>query len=220
MTERCEFQQTSSLRYPALLTIIMCLILASCSMPGTSQKQARESYLLEGTGTADLRVSGQAESCLTLRVATPVSAPGYSTNRMAYTTQASRLDYFAYHQWADTPARMIASLIETRLDSSKIFEAVVSGSADIRTDLRLDSELLQLRQDFNSKNSTLKLTIKVKLIDVATRSLLRSTTFKYTEPVNEKNPESGVEAANHAADKFMSELEDFLAQSTVSVECN
>jgi ABC-type uncharacterized transport system auxiliary subunit len=139
---------------------------------------------------------------------------------MAYTTQPPRLDYFAYHEWADLPARMFAAMIETRLDASTLLGTVVTGSSDVRTDLRLDSELKSLRQDFTGDHSTLALAIKVSLVDVSRRSLLHTKTFSYREASDGSGPDTGARAANRAADRFLAELMVFVADSIAGFDCS
>lgn len=139
---------------------------------------------------------------------------------MAYTTEPPRLDFFAYHEWVDTPARMTAAMMEARLDSSALLGVIVSGSSDIRTDLRLDSEIKSLQQDFSGVSSTLHLAIKASLVDVSSRSLLGSKTFSYEEVVNGENAEAGVAAANRAADRFLADLTTFVAESIARFDCS
>ncbi len=137
---------------------------------------------------------------------------------MAYSTEPNRLDYFAYHEWIAPPAKMIASLMESRLQASGLFSAVLAGSPDVRTDLRLDSELQVLQQDFTGDESTLNFTIRVNLVEVQSRTLLGSETFDYQEPAG-GNAEAGVVAANRAVDRYLDELTGFLDASVKNLEC-
>jgi cholesterol transport system auxiliary component len=202
---------------------MLLFLLSGCSlsggMPGASKTAARQAYLLQGDGISAAVDVAAARQCLSLRVSATASAPGYGTTRMAYTTQPPRLDYFAYHEWADLPARMFAAMIETRLDASSLLGTVVTGSSDVRTDLRLDSELKSLRQDFTGDHSTLALAIKVSLVDVSRRSLLHTKTFSYTEVSDGSGPEAGASAANRAADRFLAELTVFVADSITGFDC-
>lgn len=202
-----------------LLVVALLVLMGGCTLFGQSQTPAKQSYLLQSEGTSGASAAEQARPCLTLRVSMPSSAPGVGTTLMAYTTEPPRLDYFAYHKWVDTPARMIAALIEKRLDSSALFGAVVTGSSDIRTDLRLDAEIKSLQQDFSGAKSTLGLVIKISLVEVSSRSLLRSETFSYAETVNGGNAEAGVAAANRAADQFLADLTLFVAESISGFDC-
>ena len=138
---------------------------------------------------------------------------------MAYSEQANRLDYFAYHAWVDTPARMLSNLIQQALEGSGLFGAVLSGSPEIRTELRLDSELMRLQQDFQGSDSSLVLDVRVNLVDVDKRVLLGSRALSYSVAARAANPEAGVAAASQAADQFVSDLVQFLAASVSPIEC-
>jgi len=207
------------LRGTLLIAVIVSLT-AGCSLPGPQQSPAKQTYLLQGNQESHLAHAAISRSCVTLRISTPGSAPGFATARMAYTKEPPRLDYFAYHEWVDTPARMIASMIEARLDFSGMFGAVVSGSSEVRADFRLDSDVIRLLQDFDAQGSTVILKIKVNLIDVSKRSLLSSQVFSYAETSMAANPEAGVVAANHAAEYFLGDLMEFLSESMEPIDCS
>ena len=217
-----------SKRVYILLLATLVIFTGACSLPGKSAAKAKQTYLLqakglEGRGSQDGGQGGvspadEARRCLSLRVTTPASAPGFTTIRMVYTRQPQRLDYFAYHEWADTPARMLGSMMEARLDSSGLFGAVLSGSTDIRTNLRLDAELKSLQQDFSGDVSMLSLQIKVDLIEVSGRSLLASKTFSYAEAAG-ADPASGAAAANRAAQQFLADLTAFVAEAISPLAC-
>ena len=132
---------------------------------------------------------------------------------MAYVNDPPRLDYFAYHLWVDPPARMLATAMETRLDSSGLFGAVLSQSSGIDTDLRLDTELLRLQQVFSGSGSSVELVMKVVLVDLDSRELLGSRTFQYKETTNGANPTEGVDAAQQAVNRFLDDLVEFVAQA-------
>ncbi len=214
----------SYIRFLAVtLATTLAILGASCSLPGKAPVTAKQTYLLQDRGLQHGGQSGtslatEARHCLSLRVTTPASAPGYASTRMVYVKQAPRLDYFAYHEWVDTPARMIQTLMETRLDSSGLFGTVVSGSSDVRTDLRLDAELQKLQQDFSGNGSTLSLEIKVAVVEMSGRSLLASKSFSYTETAG-VDPASGVAAADRAAQQFLADLTTFVAEAISALEC-
>ena len=193
--------------------------LNACSLPGREQAPSPQTYVLQASQAVKASAPAAARKCLSIRVSSPATAPGFTTSRMAYTEQADRLDYFAYHEWVDTPARMLAHLVAQGLDASGLFGAVLSGSPEISTDLRLDSELIRLLQVFADSGNTLALDIKVTLVDVKSRSLLRSKTFSYSQAVSKTNPEAGVAAANRASDAFLVDLLAFLEESIAPIAC-
>ena len=194
-------------------------VLNACSLPGREQAPSPQTYVLQASQAVKASAPAAARKCLSIRVSTPRTAPGFATSRMAYTEQADRLDYFAYHEWVDTPARMLAHLEAQGLDASGLFGAVLSGSPEIRTDLRLDSELTRLLQEFTGSGNALALDIKVTLVDVKSRSLLGSKRFSYSQATSKANPEAGVAAANQAIDAFLADLLAFLEESIAPIAC-
>jgi len=213
----CRPGKLSACRLAVIVVFTLCAV--ACSLPGKSQTSARQTYRLQGDGSWDAPAADATRHCLSLRVTTPVSAPGFGTARMAYSTRAPRLDYFAYHEWVDTPARMIAAMMETRLDASGLFGAVLMGSSDVRTDLRLDSELRSLQQNIDGNDSAVELVVKVSLVDVSSRSLLGTRTFHYKQTADGANAEAGVAAANRAADEFLTDLTGFVSGSIARFRC-
>lgn len=199
--------------------LLLAGLITGCSIPGPRQATMSHSYMLDGGVSREVRSDHVSRPCLTLRVGTPGSAPGFGTSRMAYINAPPRLDYFAHHAWIDAPARMLETLLVTRLVHAGMFGAVLSGAQEVRTELRLDSELQRLVQNFDESGSTVRLEIRVVLIDTASRSLAGSRTFSYTESAVENNPLAGVAAANQAAGRFIEDLLQFLADTIDPYEC-
>jgi len=202
--------------------LVLPLLISACALPlpGSKSSKTPQTYFLQDESGGSPVPAAEVRSCVTLRIGSPGSAPGFTSESMAYVQQAERMDYFAYHKWVDTPARMLAILMEKRLDSSGLLGAVVSGSPDIRAGLKLDSTVIRLQQDFTGTGSAVELSVKVKLMDSRDRSLLGSRTFSYTEQANAENPEAGVAAANRAVQQFLSDLVVFVAQSIAPITCD
>lgn len=204
----------------ALLMLLMAGILSGCALPGPTKTPAQKTYFLQSDETPNKSPSALSDSCALLRISSPVSSPGFTTSRMAYSVEPQRVDYFAYHEWVDSPAKMLATLIESQLDHRGLFRAVVKDSPDIRTHYRLDSELQRLLQIVDADKSWVVLEVKVKLIAVADHTLLNSRTFAYSEPASQANPEAGVAAANRAAQNFLDDLVTFLTETLDQTDCN
>lgn len=209
-------------RHRLLGAVFLPLLLSGCALPlpGSQPSKTPQTYYLQDEAGNQSAPAADVRSCLTLRIGSPGSAPGFTSEGMAYVKQAERMDYFAYHKWIDTPARMLGVLMEKRLESSGLLGEVLSGSPEFRARLRLDSKVIRLQQDFTGTGSAIKLDIKVNLMDSQNRSLLDSRTFSYTEPAKAENPEAGVAAANQAVQQFLSDLVVFVAQSIAPIDCD
>ncbi|MFO0734099.1 MAG: ABC-type transport auxiliary lipoprotein family protein, partial [Nitrospiraceae bacterium] len=56
----------------------------------------------------------------------PLARPGFDSARMAYVKRPHELAYYATHQWADAPARMLRSLLLLQLERGAAWQAVVA----------------------------------------------------------------------------------------------
>ncbi len=207
--------------HPAFPIFIAAALISitTCSLPGPSQQPQKQYFVLQDTGVST-PVSGPASNpCRSLRISTPGSAPGLNTARMAYSTAPNRLDYFAYHEWLAPPAKMFVSMMESRLQAAGLFSVILVNSPDIRTDLRLDSEVQFMQQDFTGSGYTYNLAIRATLVEVKTRSLLGSETFRYNETAAGGDAEAGADTANRVANRFLDDLTAFLAVVTEKMEC-
>lgn len=172
-------------------------------------------YLLEG-GSPRLVDSpsppGLANATATLVVADPRAAPGYGTRRIAYVRTANQIEYFAFSQWAEPPAAMLAPLLVHAIDRSGAYRSVVRAPVPVAGDLRLDTELIRLHQDFSVSPSVVRLTLRAVLIDIATRRVLATREFDAEVPSASEDPAGGVMAANQAARRLAAEVGAFCAE--------
>ena len=106
---------------------------------------------------------------------------------------------------------MLAPLIEQALADAGSFRAVISTRSASTADVRLESELIQLQQDFSAKPSRVHLTLRVQLMDVGTQRVLASHEFDQTEAASNDDPYAGVLAANRALTRLLVDLGDFCA---------
>lgn len=203
-----------------MITIAMLAAMAACSITGSSHRTAKQMFVLQGIPATTGHPAAADRSGCSLRISTPASGGGLNTTRMVYSTEPNRLDYFSYHEWVAPPAKMIASLMETRLDAEGLFHFVISGAPDITTDLRLDSHLQTLQQDFRADVSSVNLSLKVSLVEVRSRNLIDSKGFSYRKTAKSADPEAGVAAANLAVEQFVVELSEFLETSITKATCS
>ena len=190
------------------------MLVGACALTGQDSSELT-TYLLEWSDPV-AEAPSVPTPCAAVLVTSPLSAPGYGTARMAYTQQDHRLDYFATTRWADTPARMLSPLLTRALQTSGLFKAAVESPAPIDAQLRLESELLKLRQVFSDKASSVELSMKFTLYDLMQGRVLASRMLSVTEPSPSRDPYGGVIAANRAVDRMLTQLANFLAQVLVT----
>jgi cholesterol transport system auxiliary component len=148
---------------------------------------------------------------LTLAVSSPRAAPGYDSPRMVYVRKTYELESFSKNQWVDTPAHMLAPLLTRALEGSGKFRAVVQSRNSVAADLRLDTEIMRLQQEFTAHPSRVRLTLRGQLIDVKSARVLASREFDIVEDAASEDPYGGVVAANRAVRRALAELVAFSA---------
>lgn len=153
---------------------------------------------------------------LTIIVSPPRAGAGYDSARIVYQRASHRLEHFAHNDWVDTPARMVAPLIVAALDASGAFRAVVSAPGPVNGELRLDTEILRLQQDFGSVPSQARFTLRATLVDSATRRVLAWREFDTAADSASENPAGGVQAANRAVQAALGSMAGFCADAARS----
>jgi cholesterol transport system auxiliary component len=185
-------------------------LLAACAALQPPEAEQASTYVLEAPPAAG---APRPRGDLVLEVSAPRARPGFDTPQMAYTQRANALEYFAKHRWADAPARMLAPLLAQALDHSGGFRAVVQAPSLAKADLRLESELVRLQQDFGVRPSRVRFTLRAQLIDADTRRVLAAAEFDETEVAPSDDPYGGVLAANRALARLLERLSAFCAQA-------
>ena len=147
-----------------------------------------------------------------ITVSTPIAGPGFAGSQMLYVEQDHRLDAFAFHRWADSPANMLEPLLVQALENSGLFSAVAHDATGVRSALRLDSEVIRLQQNFGPSDSEVELAMRFTLVDESTDRLVATRVMTFREVAAEKGPYGGVVAANRAVGRMLSGLQAFLSQ--------
>ncbi|MDP4076381.1 ABC-type transport auxiliary lipoprotein family protein [Acidovorax sp. A1169] len=134
------------------------------------------------------------------------SAPGFDTQHIVYVRVTHQLEHFARSDWIDTPARMLAPLIVSAINSAGSFRAVVPATSGIAGDLRLDTEVVRLQQEFGVLPSRVRFTLRATLVDNATRQIISWREFDETIDSQSEDPYGGVIAANRAVKLVLEQL--------------
>jgi cholesterol transport system auxiliary component len=132
---------------------------------------------------------------------------------MMYVRHADQLEYFAHNEWIDTPARMLAPLIVAAVERSGAFRAVVQTPSPAAGEMRLDTEILRLQQEFLSAPGQVRFTLRAYLVASGTRRVIASREFEAAIPTASEDPHGGVVAANRAVQTVLENLAAFCADA-------
>lgn len=194
-----------------LITLLFSVLLAACSALQAPKTRPLHLYLLEAKTAPSTLPTRRAE---VLAVSLPVAAPGYDTAQMAYLRQPLELEYFASHRWADIPAQMIQSALVQTLSTE--FSAVVTAPGMLPADLRLDTELIKLQQNFTQQPSRIQLTLRAQLIDVKAKRVIAVKLFEESEITTSEDAYGGALAANRALQHILSGLTEFCKTTEIN----
>jgi len=188
----------------SLMALGACGVLQPAEAPNSSV------YSLERMpGKAALTAPNTAP---TLIISPPHAAAGYDSKHIIYVRELNKLDYFAHSDWVEPPARMLAPLLVAALESSGAFGAVVLTPSTAVGELRLDTEIIRLQQDFRTQPSTVRFTLRATLIDEGSRRVVASREFDNRVVAVSENPYGGVIASSRAVQITLEQLADFCAE--------
>jgi cholesterol transport system auxiliary component len=181
--------------------------LTACSaslLPKPPAAAAR--YTLDAAMPAPPRPLKVAAGAPVLLVEPPSAAAGYDTVHMIYLRQPLQLQSFAFHEWVEPPARLLAPLLVRALQATGAFRAVLLAPSAGTGALRLETELERLQQDFSVQPSRVRLTLRVVLIETATRRVVAAQVFDASAAAERDDPVAGVGAAQQATQRVLAEI--------------
>jgi cholesterol transport system auxiliary component len=189
------------------------MLLAGCTLPHAPQVESSHIYVLDARAP-DKTV--QIKRDLVLAVSMPRARPGFDTSQIVYLRQPHELDYFMSNRWTDTPARMLEPLLVQTLEQTRSFRAVVRTPGAIPANIRLDTELVRLQQDFGTQPSKVQITLRAQLIDMNDQRILAVKLFDETENAVSDNAYGGVITANRLLQRVLDQLSDFCINESVN----
>ncbi|MCX8520194.1 MAG: ABC-type transport auxiliary lipoprotein family protein [Rhodoferax sp.] len=199
-------------RWPRLLP---CLLLASCSVLGSKPHAPLHSYTLDLAPNVVTPVvtpaPAQPMQGPVLLVEMPTAAAAYDSTRMVYVRQPQTQEAYVNSAWADTPARLLAPLLLTRLQQSGVFAAVLLAPSAAKPDLRLDTTILRLQQDFLQVPSVVRLDMQFTVMDSGSHAVLAWRTVHIVQAAVSDDARGGALASNIAVQAALREGVEFLA---------
>ncbi|MFO1219941.1 MAG: ABC-type transport auxiliary lipoprotein family protein [Burkholderiaceae bacterium] len=187
--------------------------LGGCSLWPQAAADEPTLHLLD----ARAQVAAAAPRDIVLAVSAPRAAAGIDTPAMLYLRKGHAIEHYATHRWADTPARMLAPLLVRALEDTRAFRAVVAAGDGVPAALRLDTEIVQLRQSFLAGPSRAELTLRAQLIDAAARRVIATRYVEAAQPAASDDAPGGVAAANAATAAALAQLAAWCVEASAAV---
>lgn len=191
-----------------LIIILFGLVLTACSPIKTTVSNL---YKLDTYSPKRLSQSHTNQSLL---ITMPEATAGYQFSTMLYVKKPFELASFANNAWVDQPAHMLLPLLAQSLQSSNYFYAISSSINSEHTDYRLDTQLIELQQNFLKKPSQIEIVVKVVLSHVNDNRVVASRVISEHANCPADTPYGGVVAANLATKRLTARISDFVVTAT------
>ncbi len=149
----------------------------------------------------------------TLIINPPQAAAGFDSARIIYLREQHKLEYFAHGEWVDPPPHMLGDLLVAALEQSGAFRAVLLAPSAAVGDLRLDTEIIRLQHEFETRPSRVRFTLRATLVDDKTRRVLATREFDDSSAAASDDTYGGVVAANRAVQTVLERLSLFCAEA-------
>jgi len=189
----------------SIVSLLLGATLQGCTI-GPVEKDASHSYLLNPEIPAkNFSADPKRTNSLILLISQPRAQAGFETARMAYLLRPHEVSYYAFNQWADTPARMFAVLLAQTMERTGLWRAVVQAPSAVKANYRLDCDNLLLEQQFFS-SSRVRLALRAQLIDHKRQSVIGTRNFEIFETAPSEDAYGGVLAANRAAAQLLEQV--------------
>lgn len=183
--------------------------IAACSPLQPVKQEAVNTFALEAR--FDNKSAVPAHEAPVVLVSPMRARPGFDSQRMAFVRKPHEIEYFTKNQWVDMPARMLTPLLAQALESTGAYRAVLLSQSGASANLRLESEIVRLQQEFFAVPSQIRLGLRVQLVDIEARKVLATREFDVTEAAPGDDPYGGVVAANRAVSRILGEIAEFCA---------
>ena len=212
-------------RPPALLCAVLAAtavaFLSGCSGLLPKPQSPPALYGLGGVSAerpdASARTGAPAHPGLLLIVELPHADPGLDSAHIVYTRADGRVGHFAHSEWMDTPARMLAPLIVDTLATSGGFRAVMTAPSAAAGDVRLETQVVRLQQEFEPTPSRVRFTLRAYLIVEGTRDVVVTREFDATVAADHADTEGGVRAARLAVAQVLGPLRAFCLDAAATL---
>jgi len=193
-----------------IVRLTLLLMITACSLGPTETTAPRSYFLKPEISWKNPQGSGARIGASVLLINQPKAQAGFDTPRMAYLLRPYEINYYAFNQWADTPARLLHQVLVENLDQTGLWSAVLQAPGALPAQFRLDCDNLILEQQFFANPSRIRLALRAQLIETKKQSILAIRYFELLEPAPSEDAYGGVLAANQATAKLLAQMAEWL----------
>lgn len=149
-----------------------------------------------------------------IKIMLPKAKPSLKSIGILYTKAKKEISSYNKSVWADKPVVLLYSHIYKTLLFSDAFRVILPQNSQALSDYILESDLLNLRQDFYNNKAKLLLEVKFDLIDMDKKEAVISKLFRYKIECD-KNAKGAIKATNEAFDSLSYDLIKWIEENDI-----
>jgi cholesterol transport system auxiliary component len=194
-----------------LAVFLLAIVFGACSLGPKEISAPRTYFLNPEISWKNPRPPAELNGDSVLLITQPRAQAGFDSARMAYMLRPYEVSYYGYNQWADTPARMLHRVMVEGFDKSGLWGAVLQTPVAVPAQYRLDCDNLVLEQQFFSNPSRVRLALRAQIVKTKSQTILDTRYFEFFEDAVTDDAYGGVQAANYAVTKVITEMAEWLS---------
>ncbi len=109
----------------------------------------------------------------------------YAQHRIALRKRSHELNYYRYHQWAESPDLNIGRLIQKKLNSDALFSRISDRIWNVVPRYQLNSQINQLEAIEGEDSLMAHISLKLELFDRVKKQVVVEHSFDRTKPLEE-----------------------------------
>lgn len=184
-----------TMKLSALLASILVLV-------GCQSAPYKTQYTLGSDVASTIQASAQHKPYSIIVSDVKSFGAGKNTD-MTYTREANVVEAYTKSAWAEPPTQLIQVALANALIASNVYKDVLMAPTSINSPYKVDATIQTMQQSFKDGQSSVDLSLMVRLVNTSNQHLVFSKIYSAKEPVNALNAEGGVEAYNQALNRLL-----------------
>jgi cholesterol transport system auxiliary component len=194
-----------------LALLALSASLTGCfSLGAPSNAPAVVYYVLNDATPATPAAPLPAAAAPTLVVLDTSATSFYDTDQLIFSRSADTRGQYQFARWTERPGKRFADLMRARLDRQGIWH-VSAGGGYVRSDLLLDTELVEFYHDATRDPGQMRLVLRAELVDMKQRKLLGRRVFEQQVPLASYDAAGAAQASSQAVGRVLDDLSVWLA---------
>ena len=188
--------------------IVFALLLGGCFGLGKETPEV-VNYVLEDLA-APTQKSAPTDPRSLLVLDTTASG-FYDNENLVYSRAPGTRGQYQYARWTERPGKRFSELLQKRLAAQSGFASVAVAGGQVRGDLVLDTELTEFYHEADTSPGSVRVQLRVELIDLKTRKLIGRQWFERRVPVSSYDAAGAAKGFNQATTGVLDDLVAWLA---------